>query len=127
MLFLGENYIIKALNKGCTFDGSLGQGGGLVVKDNYVITPFVEVVGGHAINFAPAPYWWYNLDIYMIEYNSSKERLDFWRCQGDMLGGRTVTTKAATKYVRFSCPAVYLTILRIKDMTDDTTLFEIIS
>ena len=97
------------------YDGTESENAG------YVISPFVDIIGGHNINFRPhAPGW----SGYLIEYDSSKQRIDHWGINGDFLGGRTIGTHSNAVYVKFCVPILYLRLLRIYDVSEDKVLFE---
>ncbi len=122
ILGVGDDAIFKAYNLGCKFGYYLAYDGTESAEANYVISPFIEIIGGHEINFRPSAQGW---GAYLIEFDSSKTKVDHWGILGDLYSGRTITTHNNCKYVRFSCPILYLNLFRIKDTTDDVILFEI--
>ena len=91
-----ETDVQKLINAGCIPNCSLAYNGNIEDNTGKFITPYVQVSSGTYIVWQPTHAS--NRECHMIEYNSSREMVDYWSMNVD--GSRTIGLSSNTAFVR---------------------------
>ena len=120
-LILGVARLNEVISLGCTINYLQKDNGTLEAFYEGVVSPFIQVTGGHSISFSIKGAVGFQGKYYFCEFDSSKTKVDDWNYQGSPY--RTITLNSSTRYIRTCFMLDLFEEVYIKDETTSTYIW----